>query len=390
MFELCPKRLHNINIFVNYFMLNNLNIVNHILEFNPIKTYICGMAEGEGKIILLCREQFCILFCLISDFYETRKRRRKLFMKFENKHKGEPKHIILAVITACAICILIIFTRNIYINKMQQKPDAYKYPDAYNGVEQETASRADVYLPEYSSMPDETIARIVDADEYGDDIVSKADDAAGKDGENGRDGALGKGGKNGADGAVGKSGENGKDGTAGKSGGNGKDGTTGKGGENGKDGTDGKGGENGKDGTDGKSGENGKDGTTGKSGEDGRDGAIGKDGKNGKDGAAGKDGEDGKDGAAGENGRDGKDGVDGKDGKNGKDGATGKDGKNGKDGTDGKDGENGKDAYEIAVDAGFSGTRSEWLQSIKGKDGAFSDYKIISSDNNVFLYKGTD
>lgn len=98
-------------------------------------------------------------------------------------------------------------------------------------------------------------------------------------------------------------------------------------------------------------------------------------------------GEDGKDGADGENGRDGTDGRDGRDGRDGTDGRDGKDGKNG---DNGKDGENGKDAYEIAVDAGFTGTRDEWLQSIKGEDGAFSSYKITSNDNNVFLYKETD
>ncbi len=62
-------------------------------------------------------------------------------------------------------------------------------------------------------------------------------------------------------------------------------------------------------------------------------------------------------------------GADGKDGVDGKDGA---DGLNGKDGTDGKDGADGKDglsAYEIAVKNGFVGTESEWLDSLKGKDG---------------------
>ena len=62
-------------------------------------------------------------------------------------------------------------------------------------------------------------------------------------------------------------------------------------------------------------------------------------------------------------------GADGKDGVDGKDGA---DGLNGKDGTDGKDGADGKDglsAYEIALNNGFVGTESEWLDSLKGKDG---------------------
>lgn len=35
----------------------------------------------------------------------------------------------------------------------------------------------------------------------------------------------------------------------------------------------------------------------------------------------------------------------------------------------GKDGEDGKSAYEIAVDHGFEGTESAWLESLHGKDG---------------------
>ena len=38
-------------------------------------------------------------------------------------------------------------------------------------------------------------------------------------------------------------------------------------------------------------------------------------------------------------------------------------------GIPGKDGENGKDAYEVAVDNGFTGTRTEWLLSLKGDKG---------------------
>lgn len=59
-------------------------------------------------------------------------------------------------------------------------------------------------------------------------------------------------------------------------------------------------------------------------------------------------------------------GADGKDGVNGKDGINGKDGANGRNGTDGKDG---LSAYEIALNNGFVGTESEWLDSLKGKDG---------------------
>lgn len=68
----------------------------------------------------------------------------------------------------------------------------------------------------------------------------------------------------------------------------------------------------------------------------------------------------------------GVDGKDGCDGRNGVDGLPGKDGKNGADGLLGRDGINGTDgksAYIIAVEHGFSGTENEWLQSLKGADG---------------------
>lgn len=71
-------------------------------------------------------------------------------------------------------------------------------------------------------------------------------------------------------------------------------------------------------------------------------------------------------------GVDGKDGVNGKDGcdgRNGVDGLPGKDGKNVADGLPGCDGIDGKSAYIIAVEHGFSGTETEWLQSLKGADG---------------------
>ena len=56
----------------------------------------------------------------------------------------------------------------------------------------------------------------------------------------------------------------------------------------------------------------------------------------------------------------GKDGTDGQPGKNGADGTNGQ---------DGKDGIDGKSAYEIAIANGFFGTESEWLESLKGSDG---------------------
>lgn len=45
------------------------------------------------------------------------------------------------------------------------------------------------------------------------------------------------------------------------------------------------------------------------------------------------------------------------------------DGKDGADGVDGKDGADGKSAYQIAVEAGYTGTETEWLASLKGEKG---------------------
>ena len=43
--------------------------------------------------------------------------------------------------------------------------------------------------------------------------------------------------------------------------------------------------------------------------------------------------------------------------------------KNGTNGLNGTNGQDGKSAYEIAVDNGFVGTETEWLESLKGQDG---------------------
>lgn len=55
-------------------------------------------------------------------------------------------------------------------------------------------------------------------------------------------------------------------------------------------------------------------------------------------------------------------------------------GKDGIDGIDGKDGSDGKSAYQIAVDKGFEGNESEWLESLKA-DGAKSE---IADAGNYF------
>lgn len=62
-------------------------------------------------------------------------------------------------------------------------------------------------------------------------------------------------------------------------------------------------------------------------------------------------------------------GADGKDGINGKDGVDGAPGQDGIDGQDGINGADGKSAYIIAVEHGFTGTETEWLASLKGADG---------------------
>lgn len=97
-------------------------------------------------------------------------------------------------------------------------------------------------------------------------------------------------------------------------------------------------------------------------------------------------------GQGGGEGGTGKDGVDGKSayelavlegfegtlqewlaslkGDKGDSGENGQNGSDGAPGADGKDGKDGKSAYELAVEQGFEGTLDEWLESLKGKDGA--------------------
>ena len=127
----------------------------------------------------------------------------------------------------------------------------------------------------------------------------------------------------------------------------------------------------------------------------------------GADGAAGVNGTDGQDGKDGTNGTNGADGTPGQDGADGKDGKSayqlaldagfsgtlaqwltslnGTDGKNGRHGVDGLNGHDGKSAYDLARDAGYTGSLSEWLQSLKGKDGI--DGTSGSSDWNSITNK---
>ena len=82
-------------------------------------------------------------------------------------------------------------------------------------------------------------------------------------------------------------------------------------------------------------------------------------------------------------GDDGKDGIDGVNGKDGRDGADGTNGIDGKDGIAGKDG---LSAYEVAVQNGFIGTESEWLESLKGENGTEIDLsKYVTQTALIYL-----
>ena len=138
-------------------------------------------------------------------------------------------------------------------------------------------------------------------------------------------------------------------------------------------------GQNGSDGINGADGQNGTNGIHGKSAYEIAldNGFVGSqtewiESLKGQDGANGIDGINGQDGAVtfesltpeqiallkGENGLDGQNGIDG---------TNGADGQNGTNGTNGIDG---KSAYQIALDNGFVGSQTEWLESLKGQNGS--------------------
>ncbi len=82
----------------------------------------------------------------------------------------------------------------------------------------------------------------------------------------------------------------------------------------------------------------------------------------------------------------GQPGADGAPGKDGETGATGATGAQGDKGDKGDDGANGKSAYEIAVDNGFTGTVSEWLESLSFEGWAIREYGSV--DNFIKEMKG--
>lgn len=70
----------------------------------------------------------------------------------------------------------------------------------------------------------------------------------------------------------------------------------------------------------------------------------------------------------------------GEPGEKGDTGAAGKDGRDGTDGAAGRDGVNGASAYEIAVQHGYSGSETAWLESLHGADGAKGDTGASGKD----------
>lgn len=117
-------------------------------------------------------------------------------------------------------------------------------------------------------------------------------------------------------------------------------------------------------------------GDPGERGEKGLDGERGDIGPQGDIGPAGPAGEKGMDGAVGPQGEKGEKGLDGAPGEKGDPGEPGPQGPAGDPGPRGEKGDpgaNGKDAYELAVEKGFAGTELQWLESLRGKDGAAKD-----------------
>ena len=82
----------------------------------------------------------------------------------------------------------------------------------------------------------------------------------------------------------------------------------------------------------------------------------------------------------GDKGDTGEPGAAGEKGEPGEKGDTGAAGKDGRDGTTGRDGVNGASAYEIAVQHGYSGSETAWLESLHGADGAKGDIGASGKD----------
>jgi hypothetical protein len=80
----------------------------------------------------------------------------------------------------------------------------------------------------------------------------------------------------------------------------------------------------------------------------------------------------------------------GRDGSDGRDGVNGLDGNDGANGVDGADGQS---AYEIAVSNGYSGTQSEWIASLRGDDGVSAAAKpfarVVNNDPTIAINSPT-
>ena len=74
----------------------------------------------------------------------------------------------------------------------------------------------------------------------------------------------------------------------------------------------------------------------------------------------------------------GRDGRDGEPGRNGEKGDVGPQGPQGIQGEQGPQGLQGLSAYQVAVNNGFIGSESEWIQSLKGADGKVPDISPIA------------
>lgn len=94
----------------------------------------------------------------------------------------------------------------------------------------------------------------------------------------------------------------------------------------------------------------------------------------------------------GDKGDTGEPGAAGEKGEPGEKGDTGAAGKDGRDGTTGRDGVNGASAYEIAVQHGYSGSETAWLESLHGADGAdgFSPVAKVEKSGSVVTITITD
>lgn len=104
----------------------------------------------------------------------------------------------------------------------------------------------------------------------------------------------------------------------------------------------------------------------------GPQGVKGEKGDTGPQGEKGDTGLTGAKGDTGPQGLKGDTGAKGDTGSKGEKGEKGEKGDKGDKGDDGFIGSDGKSAYEIALETGFTGTKEEWLLSLKGNDGTMS------------------